>query len=479
MASIEDVAECGARADALVRGALARVMRQARSVAAALAYVLALGRDTRANCWALAESAGHERPFRLQRLLCRMQWDWTELRAALPALASAVLPDPPGDILGPGLALDETAHLRKGGSAACVAAQHAGVTGKIENCVTWVFAALVTASGQCWADFDIYMPKAWASDPARRKRAGIPENLVFATKPDLALAQVRRIIASGIRICWAAADEVYGRCADFRAGLRALRLPYAVIVPCSQPVTLPGGVKIRADQAVPGLVFEERSAGDGEKGPRYADWALRGTADPCEHLLVRRLKSRDENEYTFYLCWAPEEVPGTMTYFITMASRRWPAETTFRTGKDAFGWDQCQARTWASMCRHTVLTALAQVRTAAARAALTGTAALPPPPEEPPVREIPPEERPLDPDDLLIYTGDAPVPAIAGQPCPAGIPPVLLSPAETTRLLDLARDWQDGRLPLARLAFHLRWSRWRRRHQARARWHHYSARLTA
>lgn len=479
MASIEDVAECGRRADALVRDALSAVMKQARSVAAALAYVLALGRDTRANCWALAESAGHERPYRLQCLLCRVKWDWKELRDALPALAARALPDPPGDVLGPGLALDETAHLRKGSSAACVAPQHAGVTGKVENCVTWVFTALVTASGQCWADFDIYMPKAWASDPARRKKAGIPENLKFAAKPDLALEQVKRVIASGIRVCWAAADEVYGRCADFRAGLRLLDLPYTVIVPCSQVITLPGGTKIRADQAVRGLVFEFRSAGDGEKGPRYADWALRGTADPREHLLVRRLPSRGKNEYTFYLCWSPEGMPCSMTYFVTMASRRWPAETAFRTGKDAFGWDQCQAVTWASMCRHTALTALAQVRTAAARAHLAGTAALPPAPDEPAGNEVPPEKRPVNPDDLRIHTGDAPVPVTAGQPCPATIPPVRLSHTETGRLMDLARDWERGRLPLPRLAFHLRWSTWRRRHQARARWHHYAARLAA
>ena len=75
-------------------------------------------------------------------------------------------------MIGPGLAIDETADLRKGKSTACVAPQHAGVTGKVENCVTWVFSALVTASGQAWVDFDVYMPDCWAKDPARRKKAG-------------------------------------------------------------------------------------------------------------------------------------------------------------------------------------------------------------------------------------------------------------------------------------------------------------------
>jgi hypothetical protein len=81
--------------------------------------------------------------------------------------------------------------------------------------------------------------------------------------------------------------------------------------------------------------------------------------------------------------------------------------------------------------------------------------------------------------DLQIYPGGAPLSRTAGQPCPPGIAPVRLPNAETARILRLAREWKDGILPAARLAFHLRWSAWRRRHQARARWHHYAARLAA
>jgi len=86
---------------------------------------------------------------------------------------------------------------------------------------------------------------------------------------------------------------------------------------------------IRADQAVPGAVFERRSRGNGTKGPRYGDWALTATADPREFLLIRRL-GREKNPYTFYLCWAPPGRPATMTYFITIAGRRWPVEIGHR-----------------------------------------------------------------------------------------------------------------------------------------------------
>jgi len=79
----------------------------------------------------------------------------------------------------------------------------------------------------------------------------------------------------------------------------------------------------------------------------------------------------------------------------------------------------------------------------------------------------------------VIPLGDAPVPVHARQPCPRKISPIRLSVAETARLARLAADYAAGLITRARLAFALRWSARRRRHQAAARWHHYSARLLA
>ena len=154
-------------------------------------------------------------------------------------------------------------------------------------------------------------------------------------------------------------------------------------------------------------------------------------------------------------------------------------EVTFKTGKDALGWDQSQARTYHAISRHTALTALAQLRTAAIQAALAGADVLP---AAAPAGQNAPaavSEPAVSAADLQIYTGTAPLPARGGQPCPPDLPPIGLSAAETARIERLARDWKAGLLSLARLAFNLRWSAWRRRHQARARWHHYSARLPA
>ncbi len=80
---------------------------------------------------------------------------------------------------------------------------------------------------------------------------------------------------------------------------------------------------------------------------------------------------------------------------------------------------------------------------------------------------------------MPIPLGDGPVPARGGQPCPPGIAAIRLTIAEAARIERLARQHAAGLITRARLAFCLRWSRWRRRHQARARWHHYSTRLLA
>jgi SRSO17 transposase len=477
-ASIVDVADCTARADTQVRAVLGEVMAQRRSAAVALDYVVALSPGTRANCWSLAESAGHEGWDRMQALLGSYQWDWKDLRARLPALATAWIPDLDGDLIGPGIAIDETAQLKHGDATACVAPQHAGCTGKVENCVTSVFCAYVTAGGQAWVDFDVYMPRRWAGDRPRRRAAGIPDDLEFATKPQLAMRQLQRLMAAGLPARWVAFDEVYGRSEQLRKKAAGAGLAYAAIIPCDYLVTTPAGTTIRADQAVAGAVFERRSCGNGSKGPRYSDWAISATGIAGQYLLIRRLLSRPD-QYTYYLCWAPPERAATMTYFITIAGRRWPVEETFKTGKDVLGWDQSQTRTFNGICRHTTLAALAQLRCAAIRGALTGSIQLPDPESHSAPDSHTTSGALISDADLIIPLGDAPVPDHGAKPCPPGIAAIKLSIAETARLARLATQFTTGLISRARLAFALRWSHRRRRHQAVARWHHYNARLLA
>jgi len=117
------------------------------------------------------------------------------------------------------------------------------------------------------------------------------------------------------------------------------------------------------------------------------------------------------------------------------------------------GWDQCQARAWDAACRHTALSALAQLRQAAIRNALCGLIRLPPAGDAGAPRTRGSDaDADVDDADLRIPLGDAPIPAYPGQPRPRRTGLIRLSVAETARLARLAADWAAGLLTPARLA---------------------------
>ena len=193
-------------------------------------------------------------------------------------------------------------------------------------------------------------------------------------------------------------------------------------------------------------------------------------------------------------CYVPTTSPirPTLPNLVLMAGRRWPMEETIATGKGPLGWDHHQYRTWTSLCHHTALCGLAMLKTTALRARLENTTALPSDTpalpaetitETPPTGDIPTpratspspasdRESPIH-DEVTIPLGDSLIPTRPDQPAPTDIGHIRLTLNETLRLIKIANEG----LSKARTAFHLRWSRWRRRHQAIARWHHYRARL--
>ena len=454
------------------------VFARARSLGVAWDYVCAPTGQVKANCWALAEAAGHACWHRMQALLRTYRWDHLAVRDLLAPLAGRWLTCPAGDPVGPGIAIDETASLKKGDRTCAVAPQHVGCTGKVENCVTSVFAAYVTPAGACWVDFDVYLPDRWATDPAHRARAGVPDDVAFTTEPDLAAAQIRRLAATGLPFAWVAGDEVYGRSSRLRAVCTELGLTGVFIVPATFTITTPAGTTTTAAQAAADAVFERRPCGRGTKGPRLFDWALIATDDPCQVLLVRRLITRPD-QLAYFTCHVPDPTMIRLPFLATIAGRRWPVEETFKIGKDVFGWDQPQVRTYTGVHRHTVLTALAVLRQVAARARLD-TPGQPRPPASQQIEAPHPSPIPADPSTpagLRIPLGDSPVPTHPAQSRPADLGCIHLSVAEHRRLLALAHAKAAGLLTPTAEAFHLAWSRRRRRHQATARWHHHRRHL--
>jgi hypothetical protein len=95
------------------------------------------------------------------------------------------------------------------------------------------------------------MPERWAKLPGRRQAAGVPGDLVLTTKPDLALAQLGRLIAAGLPAGWAAFDEVYTRSGKLREACQKAGLAYVGIVPCDFPITLSSGNVIRRPTSSP------------------------------------------------------------------------------------------------------------------------------------------------------------------------------------------------------------------------------------
>jgi SRSO17 transposase len=443
-----------------LRGLLAPVFAQARSRLTAFAYIGALLAEPgdRRSCWQLAERAGYATPRRMQALLAEHAWDWKAALAALQRFILARLADP-----GAIVVLDETAELKKGTSTVGVARQHAGITGQVENCQTVVFAAYVTARAHALFDFRLYLPKPWCGDQTRRQRAQVPAEVRFETKPALGTAMVTGAAAAGAPFAWVTADEVYGRSSKLRQACEKDKKGYVLAVPVNFAVTLPSGRKATVAavaRLVPRTAWETRSCGPGCKGHRDYAWAWAATASPRHWVLIRRSLS-DPSDLAFFYCHVPQGQPATLPVLVTIAGKRWPVEECHQQGKGQTGLDQHQVRLWHSFHRHTVLSMCAQ-------ALLAVAAARPAPPGE-----DPPAASPAAQPEAWRDTGK--LPASADDQPPGDDPGLVkVSVPEARRLTRLATA------PISRAARDLgyAWSRWRRRHQARARWHHYHTQLS-
>ena len=320
----------------------------------------------RKNCWNLAEHAGMDDPQPMQRLLREAVWDADLVRDDVRDLVVEHLGEPGGILI-----VDETGFLKKGTGSIGVQRQYTGTAGRIENAQVAVFLAYASPQGRALVDRRIYLPASWCQDPERCAGAGVPQDTGFATKPSLALTMLADAVAAGVPAAFATGDEVYGNDSALRTGIRALGLGYVLAVACDHRLTLPGGIRRRADQIAAGLPprsWQRQSAGPGSKGPRYYDWAwidAASDAGPGHSLLVRRHTTT--GELAFYRCYSPE--PTTLATLVRVAGTRWAVEECFQTSKGQVGLDHYQVRGWTPWHRHITLTmlALAFLAIAAAR----------------------------------------------------------------------------------------------------------------
>lgn len=354
---------CGAGVEALV-GRLRRRFHRPEAAAHAAAYLRGLVAEVeRKNGWQLAEAAGYAHPRGIQRVLDRYAWDADAVRDDLRAYVTEHLGDPAGVLV-----VDETGFPKQGRRSAGVARQYSGTLGKIGNCQVGVFVGYASPQGHVGLDRALYLPKEWTDDRARCRQAGIPDDVAFQTKPQLALALVERALDAGVPTAWVVADEVYGGDSKFRGPLEARGQAYVLAVRSTQPVSTwpPYGPPAQhtaasLTAAVPSEAWHRLSCGEGAQGPRVYDWAYvpvrPALRDGWVHaVLVRRHLDRPD-ELAVYLVYAPAAT--SLEEVVSAAGARWTIEDTFKLAKGQVGLDHYEVRSWRGWYRHITLAILA------------------------------------------------------------------------------------------------------------------------
>jgi SRSO17 transposase len=315
----------------------------------------------RKNGWQLAEEAGESTPYAMQYLLNRAVWESDKVRDELQAYVRETIGDANGELV-----LDETGFLKKGKKSVGVQRQYSGTAGRIENCQLGVFLTYASQAGHTLVDRELYLPKSWTQDPERCRAADVPEEVVFATKPELAARMLWRTLDAGMKAKWVTGDTVYGSHRPLRAGLESRKQAYALAVSSQEQVEVQGEHK-RVDRIAEGLEpdqWQRLSVGDGSKGPREFDWARVELSRPEQEgwqrwLVVRRSLVSGEHpaDLAYVLVFAP-----TGTHLCEMAAAigtRWTVEQCFEEGKGEVGLEQYEVRSWQGWYRHITLCMLA------------------------------------------------------------------------------------------------------------------------
>jgi SRSO17 transposase len=313
------------------------------------------------------------------------------------------------------------------------ARQYSGTVGGIALCQVAVTLTYATGRGHALIGRALYLPEACAADEEHRELAGVPEEVMFATKPQLAGALLDRAHSAGIRAAFVAGDEVYGG-RQLRRDIRQRGMGYVVAVRANHTVTVGSGRTVTAAAAagmIPPRAWHRMRTGSGTKGTRHYDWAMLEVASddiPDEHdgghsvLLARR--HRYTGTLSFYRCCTPG--PARLSRLIAIAVARWRIEEDHQLAKQSTGLDAGQVIRWKSWHRWTAICLLAYIYLA-----------------------------------VTLQRQQE-----AGSDLDAGLIPVTVP--ELLRLL------RDTVIPPPRRdrPHRLHWSTWRRRHQHRARQAH-------
>jgi SRSO17 transposase len=315
-------------------------------------------------------------------------WDEAPLEAELLTQADRLVGGPEAVLV-----IDDTALPKKGEHSVGVARQYASVLGKRANCQTLVSLTLARNEVPVPIALRLFLPESWTLDPERMRRAGVPEFFQAPrTKPEIALAELDRIIAAGVRFGMVLADAGYGISAAFRQALSARELLWAVGIPRIQKVystdvemiwptatrgrprqtAIPSTEAISAETMLASAPWRAITWRRGTKGPLRADFAAVRVrvADGPEVRIGRRAgqhlpgeevwlvgERRSSGEQKYYLSNLPADV--SLKRLASAIKARWVCEQAHQQLKEELGLDHFEGRSWRGLHRHALMTLIA------------------------------------------------------------------------------------------------------------------------
>ncbi len=291
------------------------------------------------------------------------------------------------------LVIDDTAVPKKGKHSVGVAAQYASALGKTANCQTLVSLTLARGEVPVMLALRLFLPDSWTGDRVRLKRAGVPvECRTARTKPEIALAEIDRVMAAGVRFGCVLADAGYGLSAPFRQGLTARKLAWAVGIPrhlkmypvdvrLIWPVAkrgrprrrhVPDILSIPAEGMLADAKWQTVSWRTGTKGKlkaRFAAVRVRTADGPPQRIRDKGQQHlpgdeawligehRTSGEKKYYLANLPAAT--SLRTLAATIKARWICEQAHQQLKEELGLDHFEGRSWLGLHRHALMTMLA------------------------------------------------------------------------------------------------------------------------
>jgi SRSO17 transposase len=323
----------------------------------------------------------------LHHFVAKAAWDDDALLAAVRGYALPAL-----EGRGPVRAwiVDDTGLPKKGKLSVGVARQYCGQLGKQENCQVAVTLSVANEHASLPIAYRLYLPEGWAADPARRAMAGVPEEVAFATKPAIALAQIRQAVADGVPPGVVVTDAGYGNDTDFRDGITALDLPYVAGIQGSTSLWPPGAAPLPAKpwsgrgrppkllrrdaehqplaatklaMALPPEAWRRVSWREGTAGTlssRFAALRVRPAhrdterAEPrAKEWLLVEWPEGEKEPTKYWLSTLPETA--TLEDLVATAKLRWRIERDFEELKQELGLRHFEGRGWRGFHHHAAL----------------------------------------------------------------------------------------------------------------------------